>query len=156
MDDYILYVEEVKMRKVFVPIVLVLALVLMATPAAYALSPHDSGYKHGISDAKKAIEGRNDWYILQPGKGWTDHTGEFIQGYVEGFNSTKGIPKDWKAGYDYATKEWSLYAPGTPGDLASGNSTTGHPFACPLSKPYWRSNFCIGYDAALAYQNSDQ
>jgi hypothetical protein len=65
-----------------------LALIVSIPVIAYALSPYQSGYEHGISDAKKLIQGHKDLYILQPGKGWTDHTGQFIQGYVVGLNST--------------------------------------------------------------------
>src|SRR5215469_7313112 len=60
-------------------------------------------------------------------------------------------PHSYKAGYQYGTREWNEFGPGTPGDYATGNSTTGHSFQCPLS----HSNFCKGYDAALMYQNSD-
>jgi hypothetical protein len=50
-------------------------LVLIA-PVAYALSPYQSGYKHGVSDAKLAQRGLggSDWYITQPSKGFADHT----------------------------------------------------------------------------------
>jgi hypothetical protein len=57
-----------------------------------SISTYQSGYEHGISDAKKVIQGSKDLYILQPGKGWTDHTGQFIQAYVVGLNSTANMP----------------------------------------------------------------
>ncbi|MFZ0222006.1 MAG: hypothetical protein WAM42_10000, partial [Candidatus Nitrosopolaris sp.] len=65
------------------------------------------------------------------------------------------IPKDYKAGYQYGLKDWDYRVPGGPTDMAIKNSTEGHTFQCPLSQPYWHSNFCKGYDAALAYENSD-
>ena len=40
-------------------------------------------------------------------RGQTCFTGEFIQGYVVALNSTAGMPKDWKAGYDYGTNDWN-------------------------------------------------
>ena len=44
-------------------------LLVIPTAWAHALSPHDSGYEHGLSDANKLIQGRvNDMYILQPKK----------------------------------------------------------------------------------------
>jgi len=82
-------------------------------------------------------------------RGQTCFTGEFIQGYVVALNSTAGMPKDWKAGYNYGTNDWNHNA------YDKNGAWVGHSFGCPLSKPYWRSNFCLGYDAALAYQNSD-
>jgi hypothetical protein len=108
--------------------------------------PNQSGYQHGLSDAKKIIQGQKDLYILQPGKGWTDHTGEFIQGYVTALTTAPGIPKDLKAGYAYLNNEWSKH----------NEDNLSHPFECPLGRTAPQSNFCIGYDAALAYENSDQ
>jgi hypothetical protein len=85
------------MRGKVTTIAVVIGLAVIAIPiGVHALTPYQSGYRHGVSDAKKAVQGRNDWYILQPGK-WCDiHTGQFIQGYVEGFNSVPGIPKDYQ------------------------------------------------------------
>jgi hypothetical protein len=59
---------------------------------AYALSPYQSGYKHGVSDAKLAQQGLggSDWYITQPGKGFAFHTDAFNKGYVDGFCSIAG------------------------------------------------------------------
>jgi hypothetical protein len=55
----------------------------------YAISPYQSGYKHGVQDG---LDGRKHsdgchWYILQPGKGFAFHTPEFNRGYVDGFCS---------------------------------------------------------------------
>jgi hypothetical protein len=123
----------------------ILVLLITAIPV-YAISPYDDGYKHGVSDAKKIIQGSKDLYILQPGSGgWTDHpTGEFIQGYVDALNSTAGMPKDWKAGYDYLNNDWNQHGASKPGG-----------YECPLWRTAPTSNFCLGYDAGLAYQNSD-
>jgi|SRR5215467_5191101 len=64
-------------------------------------------------------------------------------------------PHSRKAGYAYGIREWNEFGPGTPGDYATGNSTTGHNFQCPLSHSFWHSNFCKGYDSAIDYENSD-
>jgi hypothetical protein len=68
------------------------SLVLLFTTAtlALALSPYQSGYKHGVSDGQDSClhpDGCH-WYILQPGKGFAYHTPEFNKGYVDGFCST--------------------------------------------------------------------
>jgi hypothetical protein len=81
-------------------------------------------------------------------KFFTEHTGQFTQGYVEGFNSVPGIPKDYKAGYQNGTNEWDYYQ--TP-----QRDNLPHSYACPFIHTAPHSNFCKGYDAALAYQNSD-
>jgi hypothetical protein len=91
--------------------------------------------------------------IDQPGKFLTEHTGQFVQGYAEGFNSTAGIPKDYKAGYQYGTNDWNQHGPGGNWDQ---DHVTPYHFECPLPSKDWHSNFCKGYDAALAYENSDQ
>jgi hypothetical protein len=57
---------------------------------AYALSPYQSGFKHGVSDAKIADQGSRNWYILQPGKSSAFHTQAFNKGYVDGFCSIAG------------------------------------------------------------------
>jgi hypothetical protein len=126
----------------------------------HALTPYQSGYEHGISDAKKAIQGRNDWYIEQPGKGYADHTYQFNQGYVVGFNSVAGIPKDYKAGYEYGTNDWNQYGTNDWNQYGTNDwnqhTTNKTNYECPLSHMTPYPNFCKGYDAALVYQNSDQ
>jgi hypothetical protein len=57
-------------------------------------------------------------------------------------------PSDYQAGYQYGTNEWNQSQ--TPEHI-----NESHHFECPLSQPFWHSNFCKGYDAALKYQNSD-
>jgi hypothetical protein len=61
---------------------------------------------------------------------------------------TRGV-NNYQAGYQYGTNEWNYYVPGGPHD-------NGHHFECPFSQIAPTSNFCKGYDAALAYQNSVQ
>jgi hypothetical protein len=63
-----------------------------ADPAAYALTPNQSGYNHGVVDRKLAQKGLGgtDWYITQTGKGFAFHTKEFNRGYVDGFCSITG------------------------------------------------------------------
>ncbi|MFZ0514255.1 MAG: hypothetical protein WAM14_21805 [Candidatus Nitrosopolaris sp.] len=64
-------------------------------------------------------------------------------------------PDSYQAGYRYGTNDWNKYGPGSIWDQQHPGPV-GHHFECPLSQPYWHSNFCKGYDAALMYQNSDQ
>jgi hypothetical protein len=78
---------------IIIPILLTPTLVLAATP-------YNTGFSHGVSDAAKANQGLggSDWYITQPGKGFADHTQEFINGYIAGFcslaNSGQGSDAD--------------------------------------------------------------
>lgn len=67
-------------------------ILILISPVAYALTPYQSGFKHGVSDAKLAQQGLggSDWYITQPTKGFADHTQEFNSGYVAGFCSIAG------------------------------------------------------------------
>jgi hypothetical protein len=48
----------------------------------------------------------------------------------------------YTAGYQYGTDDWNQH-------------TDSKNYSCPLSQPYWYSNFCKGYDNALRYENSD-
>lgn len=48
-------------------------------------SPYNSGYDHGCDDA--AISNASERYINQPGKGPSFHTGEFMNGYYDGFDA---------------------------------------------------------------------
>jgi hypothetical protein len=70
----------------------IVALLLGAIPTIYAATPYDSGFKHGVSDAKLSQRGLggSDWYITQPGKGFAFHTQDFNKGYVDGFCSIAG------------------------------------------------------------------
>lgn len=70
-------------------------LVLIA-PMAFASTPYQSGYNHGISDGKLAQKGLGgtNWYITQPGKGFAFHTQEFNRGYIDGFCSIAGSGSD--------------------------------------------------------------
>lgn len=63
----------------------------MSVTNASALSPYQSGYSHGLSDAQRAAHGLggND-FIIQPEKGFAFHTQEFNRGYVNGFCSIAG------------------------------------------------------------------
>lgn len=51
-------------------------------------SRYDSGYDHGCDDA--GISDPDDRYINLPEKGPAFHTGEFMQGYDDGFNACSG------------------------------------------------------------------
>ena len=57
----------------------------LPTTKAYAQSPYSSGYDLGYDDAK--IANPDDRYINQPGKGSSYHTGSFMNGYHDRFDS---------------------------------------------------------------------
>lgn len=62
----------------------------------------DSGYGHGCSDAKIAIDSQR--YISQAGKGPTYHTSDFMEGYYQGFDycsttTENNVP--YKSGYQH-------------------------------------------------------
>lgn len=67
--------------------ILTISIFIFLFPIAktYAQSPYGSGYDHGCDDAK--IANPNDRYINQPGKGASYHTGSFMNGYYDGFDS---------------------------------------------------------------------
>jgi hypothetical protein len=73
------------MKKYFVSMILVIlvASVLGTNNVVLAKSAYQSGYEHGIHDAKNS----GNWYILQPGKGFEFHSKEFVRGYVTGYCS---------------------------------------------------------------------
>ena len=54
---------------------------------AFAISPYQSGFQHGVSDGKDSCLHPDgcDWYILKPGKGFAFHSWDFVTGYVTGF-----------------------------------------------------------------------
>jgi hypothetical protein len=51
-------------------------------------SPYSSGYDYGCDDAK--ISDPSDRYINEPGKGPSNHTDEFMDGYYTGFDACSG------------------------------------------------------------------
>jgi len=51
---------------------------------------------------------------------------------------------EFNKGYNAGVNEWNQY------------NSVGHSFECPLAKTAPHSDFCIGYDAALMFENSDQ
>lgn len=60
--------------------------------SAFAISPYQSGFQHGVSDGKDSCTHQDTpngchWYILEPGNGFKYHTSDFIRGYVTGFCS---------------------------------------------------------------------
>jgi hypothetical protein len=62
--------------------ILLIPLLLLTPTIAHAITPYQSGYKHGLSD--------NLTYLIQPGKGFAFHTKEFNQGFIDGFCSLPG------------------------------------------------------------------
>ena len=55
---------------------------LKTNSSQLALSPYQSGYEHGVNDAKG--NGNGNMYITSQGKGFAFHTPEFNKGYVAG------------------------------------------------------------------------
>jgi len=51
---------------------------------------------------------------------------------------------EFNQGYKTGVNEWNQF------------NSVGHNFECPLAKTAPHSDFCIGYDAALMFENSDQ
>jgi hypothetical protein len=50
------------------------------------ISPYNSGYAHGCDDAKAG----DHPYLNSPGHGANFHTGQFMEGYNDGFNGCGG------------------------------------------------------------------
>ena len=61
---------------------------MIGAPLAYGETAYQSGFKHGVNDARMTDTAQQ--YILQPGKGFQFHTWEFVKGYVNGFCSIAG------------------------------------------------------------------
>jgi hypothetical protein len=47
--------------------------------SGFALSAYQSGFEHGVSDGRQPDPTQR--YILQPGKGFNDHSGESTEPY---------------------------------------------------------------------------
>jgi hypothetical protein len=117
-------------------------------------SPYDSGYKHGVSDAKmeKMNPTSHSLYIVQPGNNLPNHTQNFTWGYIAGYCSLQSCadknstldPASFNAGLRYGFYDWNQHTTNKPGG-----------YECPLARTASHSNFCNGYDAALVYENSD-
>jgi hypothetical protein len=71
----------------------IISTVLVTNSYVYAKSAYQSGYDHGVHDAHTPS---NQWYILQPGKGFNFHTREFNEGYIAGYCADKpsGVGSD--------------------------------------------------------------
>jgi hypothetical protein len=85
--------SRIGFKPVFVIVLLGLLLVTFAAlilmqqnTAAATTSPDDSGYAHGCNDAKAD----DHPYLNSPGHGPNFHTGQFMQGYNDGFNTCGG------------------------------------------------------------------
>lgn len=82
----------VRVKPITTVSIMVAILVALSVTNVSAISPYQSGYNHGLSDAQKAAPGLggNNWYITQPEKGFAFHTQEFNRGYIDGFCSIAG------------------------------------------------------------------
>jgi hypothetical protein len=58
---------------------------------AFAISDYESGFKHGVVDARldSSNQSAHD-YVHQPGNGLDNHTPQFANGYVKGWCSIMG------------------------------------------------------------------
>jgi len=73
-------------------LIAVAVIVLMiGAQSAFAISAFESGFRHGMTDAKldEANSNQQD-YIEQPGNGFVNHTQQFNHGYVQGWCSITG------------------------------------------------------------------
>lgn len=69
-------------------IAIVIGIAIFVGPSvAYASSPYDSGYDHGCDDAGLSP---SDRYINEEGKGPSQHTDQFMNGYHAGFSNCSG------------------------------------------------------------------
>jgi hypothetical protein len=75
--------------------------------AAAIISPYDSGYAHGCDDAKAG----DHPYLNSPGHGANFHTGQFMQGYDNGFNNCGGNegPPDSARSHQYNQGQLDCY-----------------------------------------------
>jgi hypothetical protein len=77
-----------KLRSIVAVAVTIVSLVVIlnAGSALAASSGYESGYNHGVSDAKSS----GQMYISQPGKGFEFHSKQFVKGYIDGWCATTG------------------------------------------------------------------
>ena len=77
------------MKKSMVLLPLVIVVMISSTPVVFASNddPYDSGHDHGCDDATKDS---SDRYINQDGKGPSQHTSTFMNGYNAGFSECSG------------------------------------------------------------------
>lgn len=77
-----------KSRYIFFGSIISISMILAVTTSSPAFSSGDaynSGYDHGCNDADFRYPG--DRYINQPGKGPSQHSDRFMNGYEDGFNA---------------------------------------------------------------------
>lgn len=70
---------------------IVVVILMIGAQSAFASTPFESGFQHGVADAK--LDNTNSSkldYVQQPGKGLDNHTPEFANGYVKGWCSIMG------------------------------------------------------------------
>jgi hypothetical protein len=75
---------------------IVVVVLMIGAPSVYAETAYESGFKHGVSDAriKPSIHCPGlehcHWYILEIGKSFAFHIPDFNRGYVAGYYSISG------------------------------------------------------------------
>jgi hypothetical protein len=69
-------------------VLIAIATLAFVTNVFATKDPYDSGYDHGCDDA--TISDPDDYYINQDGKGPSNHTDEFMNGYNDGYSSCSG------------------------------------------------------------------
>ena len=67
--------------------VIAMVVLMIGAPLVYAETEYQSGFNHGLADAKVMVmtNGNGNDYIHQPGKGFAFHTTEFVNGYIKGW-----------------------------------------------------------------------
>ncbi len=78
-----------EMRQIVLVSALVIAVLMIGAPSAFAISAFESGFQHGLRDGSQSDT--SQWYILQPGKGFAHHTKQFDRGYVTGWCAVNPI-----------------------------------------------------------------
>jgi hypothetical protein len=71
-----------KTSLIFLAVTIIMAVGAICFKQTMAISPYQSGYKHGCSDAETT---GNAPYINSPGHGPSFHTHEFMNGYKAGY-----------------------------------------------------------------------
>jgi hypothetical protein len=80
---------------------LIVSVLAVSVPAAYAETAYQSGFRHGVDDVKKSdayidcIHTQSScheatFYVPQPGNGFDHHTTAFVMGYMKGFCLANG------------------------------------------------------------------
>jgi hypothetical protein len=72
--------------------VVAVIILMIGAQSVYAETAYQSGFRHGVADVElgKLTEWNGSIYIHQSGKGFADHTTEFVNVYIHGFCLANG------------------------------------------------------------------